>query len=154
MKIKAGKTSVFILVFVFLFIICIGGIIGFNIWRNNMAFTLDSEAQYTIGEADFTSIVNYRSITDAFSLAFIFTLFGMFFGIAVDTLILFVFIVIHLIVDNRDFIEEKREENRKFNEERKRKIEEHDRQIHEYAEEQRKNSRKKTKPLSEAKLRN
>lgn len=114
MKIKFTKTTALVMAAVFGLIICVSGFMGFMTWRNNMAFSLDAEATYLIGSSDFTGMVQYLTLTNTFTVSFIFTMFGVFVGFVIDNALFVFYVLTRLVIDNRGYLKEKKKANKEY----------------------------------------
>lgn len=105
MRLKISTKNIFILILVFSIIFCITGAGGYLLWKYNLSVNIDPEVTYILNDTDLTLPVQYTEMTETFILSFIFTFFGICIGFIINTFILFCFILIKLIIDNRGYFE-------------------------------------------------
>lgn len=123
MKLNVSKKNVLILILVFSMILCISGLCGYLLWKNNLSIGIDGDLTYVIGDADLTTFIQYSELTETFLLSFIFTCYGLGVGFIINTFILLCFIVIRLIIDNQGYFEYRREYKKKKYELKAQKLE-------------------------------
>lgn len=105
MKIKVTAKSILILILIFSIVFCITGAAGYSIWKNSLSINIDPEVTYVLNETDLTLPVQYTEMTETFILSFIFTFYGLGVGFMINTFILFCFILLRLIIDNKGFFD-------------------------------------------------
>ncbi len=90
-----------IIIFLSVFIVIVSGIVGFSIWKNNIAFRFTETPSFTIGDSDFTQPISYFLICNAYAVSFIFTCYGIFIGLMADAFLWLAWFIIHEILKRR-----------------------------------------------------